>query len=144
MNGFATKVFFDIPTGPRDFNWCVCGRERERDAELVNPISIMAEHGDPAAMSTTEAVEEAPTPAPKLDKSNEEDRTTMAEQKNDPASNEGAPAEDAADAAANPSKRKSHRPSLEVVEVTVDSFYDKAAFKQELQVGTAKSSWRID
>lgn len=31
-------------------------------------------------------------------------------------------------------KRKSHRPSLEVVEVKVDSFYDKADFKRDLQV----------
>ncbi|CAM9684699.1 unnamed protein product [Scytosiphon promiscuus] len=43
--------------------------------------------------------------------------------------------DDAAPDVASPEKRKSHRPSLEVVEVKVDSFYDKAAFKQELQHG---------
>lgn len=31
-------------------------------------------------------------------------------------------------------RRKSHRPSLEVVEVKVDSFYDKTDFKRDLQV----------
>lgn len=31
-------------------------------------------------------------------------------------------------------KRKSHRPSLEVVKVTVQSFYTKSEFKQDLQV----------
>lgn len=58
------------------------------------------------------------------------------QEKDLPAADEGSPAEDAdAAAIAPPSKRKSHRPSLEVVEVKVDSFYDKDSFKQELQVG---------
>lgn len=48
---------------------------------------------------------------------------------------EGDLAEDAAAAVApTPPKRKSHRPSLEVVQVKVESFYDKGSFKQELQV----------
>ena len=35
-----------------------------------------------------------------------------------------------------PAKRKkSHRPSLEVVEVKIESFYDKDEFKQDMQVG---------
>lgn len=41
----------------------------------------------------------------------------------------------AEDIATPPVKRKSHRPSLEVVEVQLYSFYDKIAFKQDLQVG---------
>lgn len=53
----------------------------------------------------------------------------------DSAAGDGNPTEDTADAAVHPLKRKSHRPSLEVVQVTVESFYDKDAFKQELQVG---------
>lgn len=32
-------------------------------------------------------------------------------------------------------KRKSHRPSFEVVEVEIKSFYEKGDFKQDLQVG---------
>lgn len=53
----------------------------------------------------------------------------------DPSTGEVAGTED--DIAADvipPPKRKSHRPSLEVVKVKVDSFYDRASFKQELQV----------
>lgn len=93
----------------------------------------MAEDDDATAVSTTEAVEEVQTPTPDTEKSNGGE-SVAEEQEKDPASHEGAPAEDAADAAATSAKRKSHRPSLEVVEVTVDSFYDKSAFKQELQV----------
>lgn len=57
------------------------------------------------------------------------------EQGKDSAAGDRTPPEDTADAAAHPPKRKSHRPSLEVVQVTVESFYDKDTFKQELQVG---------
>ncbi|CAM9115751.1 unnamed protein product [Ectocarpus fasciculatus] len=54
----------------------------------------------------------------------------------DPSTGEVAGTEDDIAADVNPPpKRKSHRPSLEVVKVEVDSFYDKASFKQELQHG---------
>lgn len=57
----------------------------------------------------------------------------------DPPTDDANPAtDDAATDVAPPAKRKSHRPSLEVVEVKVDSFYDKTAFKQELQVRWTK------
>lgn len=59
----------------------------------------------------------------------------------DPSTGEVADTED--DIAADvipPPKRKSHRPSLEVVKVEVDSFYDKASFKQELQVKEGTST----
>lgn len=45
------------------------------------------------------------------------------------------------DVVAPPARRKSHRPSLEVVEVKVASFYDKAGFNQELQVGSF--TWKL-
>lgn len=48
------------------------------------------------------------------------------------AETEGYPEEDVVKAP--PVRRKSHRPSLEVVEVKMDSFYDKADFKRDLQV----------
>lgn len=99
----------------------------------------MVEENDEVAGSTREVVEEVQMPPPKPDRSNE-GGTTTEEQGKDPASAEGAPTEDAADAAVTPAKRKSHRPSLEVVDVTVDSFYDKGAFKQELQVGTKEQT----
>ena len=35
-------------------------------------------------------------------------------------------------------RRKSYRPSLDVVEVKVDQFYDKTVFKRGLQVGTTR------
>ncbi|CAM9328137.1 unnamed protein product, partial [Hapterophycus canaliculatus] len=56
----------------------------------------------------------------------------------DPSRDEANPATDGAATdvdVPSPAKRKSHRPSLEVVEVKVDSFYDKGAFKQDLQHG---------
>lgn len=95
----------------------------------------MVEENDAATAPTREAVEEDQTSPSHPD----DDGTSTEGQKKDPACDRGAPAEDAANAAAAPAKRKSHRPSLEVVEVTVDSFYDKGAFKQELQVGTEKA-----
>lgn len=110
--------------------------EGERDADLVGARPKMAQESDDAAMSAIEAVEEVQTPTPDPDTSNE-GGTATEEQEKDPVSNDGAPAEDTADASTTPVKRKSHRPSLEVVEVTVDSFYDKGGFKQELQVRTA-------
>lgn len=103
----------------------------------------MAENGDATTTSTAEAVEEVQTPTPEHEKANEGEPTAEEEGK-DPVSNEGAPAEGAADAAATSAKRKSHRPSLEVVEVTVDSFYDKGTFKQELQVCTAAAAFTAE
>lgn len=136
--------FFDIPTSARDLNGCACSCERLRDAQCADTISTMAEDSDAAAIPATEAVEEVSTPTTEPDMSND-GLTGTEEQEKDPAPIEGAPAEDVANADVTPAKRKSHRPSLEVVEVTVDSFYDKGAFNQELQVGigTAKTALRI-
>lgn len=47
----------------------------------------------------------------------------------DPGSEEEVPAKQ--------DKRRSYRPSLEVVKVAVQSFYEKGEFKQDLQVGGA-------
>lgn len=76
------------------------------------------------------------TPSQQENESNQAPNTTEEDQGKDRSVDDGGPAEDAAAAAVVPlPKRKSHRPSLEVVEVKVDSFYDKGLFKQELQVG---------
>lgn len=57
------------------------------------------------------------------------------EMRMDPSADEvHAAADDAATDTASPVQRKSHRPSLEVVDVKIDAFYDKSAFKQGLQV----------
>lgn len=133
---FRRYFFFDFPSAREIFEWHVCGCERERDAQPADTLPTMAENSDATTTSTAEAVEEVQTPTPEQEKANEGEPTAEEEGK-DPVSNEGAPAEGAADAAATSAKRKSHRPSLEVVEVTVDSFYDKGTFKQELQVCTA-------
>lgn len=70
----------------------------------------------------------------------EEPSKVTGEQGMDPSTDEANPATDHAVAdVAPPAKRKSHRPSLEVVEVKVESFYDKGDFKQELQVGRSKT-----
>lgn len=50
--------------------------------------------------------------------------------------------EDAAAVARSDKRRKSYRPSLEVVEVKVDLFYDKTVFKRGLQVGSVVS-WYV-
>ena len=100
--------------------------EQEIDAGTVE--------GDGAAGAASK--EEAEDKAAVLpEKSTDADGKATEEQEQDVALSDAAPADDTADAAAKaPPKRKSHRPSLEVVEVTVESFYDKEAFKQELQV----------
>lgn len=100
--------------------------EQEIDAGTVE--------GDGAAGAASK--EEAEDKAAALpEKSTDAGGKATEEQERDVALSDAAPAEDTADAAEAPPKRKSHRPSLEVVEVTVESFYDKEAFKQELQVG---------
>lgn len=96
---------------------------------------MMAEESDAAAASPNGVQ----TPPLKPEKSG----AATEESEKGPSSDEAAPAEDAANADVTPVKRKSHRPSLEVVEVTVDSFYDKGAFKQELQVGTEEASYKF-
>lgn len=76
---------------------------------------------DEAQTSKAEFVARQEEDAPR---EHEEDRTAQNEEDRD--------AEDAI--TRPPVKRKSHRPSLEVVEVKVDSFYNKGDFKQDLQV----------
>lgn len=77
------------------------------DSGNIDPVSIEKEHGQ--EMSDNEGNGRAPGDA--------------------------ATGEDA-DVVAPPRKRQSHRPSLEVVAVTIDSFYDKSEFKQVLKVTT--------
>jgi len=41
-------------------------------------------------------------------------------------------------------KRESHRPSFEVVEVEIKSFYDKGDFKRDLQVGRKRVGYTTE
>lgn len=64
----------------------------------------------------------------------------MSETKNEPHNESDAAMEQGGDNSemypAKPSaKRESHRPSFEVVEVEIKSFYEKGDFKRDLQVG---------
>lgn len=107
--------------------------EQENDAEGT----VKGHDNGPMEASGEVIADEGQAPPPPKTNSSKAPNAELDEQEMDlSAVDEGGPVEEADAAAISPPpKRKSHRPSLEVVEVKVDSFYDKDSFKQELQVG---------
>lgn len=115
---------------------CLTDKAMEQESDAVAGV---VEDGATEAPSQVVAEETNASPSETTAATENDDGRNATEQGGEDRSEqaEGSPGEEAA-AARSAKRKKSYRPSLEVVEVKVDLFYDKAVFKRGLQVGTTR------